>query len=152
MIIRPANIADAVAMSGVLEELIAAGKRSKPGDEKFALSHYIEHPHRIECAIAMDACGNMLGFQSLKLAHARNTYATPPGWGIIGTHVRPSAARTGIGSQLFTATVAAALGAKLQTIEAYIDSQNSAALKYYDAMGFTTNREPPGAVCKRFNL
>ena len=140
-------------MSDVLEELIAAGKRSKPGSAGFALSHYIRHPHRLHCFVAMDDSGRILGFQSLKLAHESNPYGTPAGWGIIGTHVRPSAARTGVGSRLFAATLEGARKTRLPAIEAYIGEENAAALAYYDAMGFTTtSRRPTGAICKSFHL
>src|SRR5689334_8965560 len=86
--IREADAADARAMSDILKELVATGQRTKGADASFALSHYLEHPHRMHCFIAFDDSGRALGFQSLKLAHDGNPYATPVGWGIIGTHVR----------------------------------------------------------------
>jgi GNAT superfamily N-acetyltransferase len=151
LVVRRAESGDAEAMSGVLEEIIAAGWRTKPGDPDFARSHYIEHAHRIACSVAIDSAGRMLGFQSLKLAHEGNPYGTPAGWGIIGTHVRPSAARTGVGSRLFEATLAAARKFGLSTIEAFIGEQNSTALRYYDAIGFHTYRRSDGIICKRFD-
>lgn len=135
-------------MSEVLEEIFAAGKREKPGDAEFVLSHYIDHPHRLHCFVAVDPNGKILGFQSLKMAHEGNIYGTPIGWGIIGTHIRPSAARSGVGSQLFAATRAKAEAAMLPSIEAYIGEQNKAALGYYEAIGFRTNRHSDGIICK----
>jgi GNAT superfamily N-acetyltransferase len=152
VLIREATPADADAMSDVLEELIAAGKRARAGDTDFVRSHYLEHPHRLHCFVAVDDGGKILGFQSLKRAQEGNPYGTPIGWGIIGTHVRPSAARTGVGSRLFEATAAAAREAGLPMIEAYIGEENSAALAYYEALRFSTCRRADGAVCKALEL
>jgi L-amino acid N-acyltransferase YncA len=152
MLIREADASDAEAMSDVLKELIAAGKRTNRGDPEFALSHYIRHPKRLHCFVAVDEDRGLLGFQSLKRAHEGNAYGTPVGWGIIGTHVRPTAARTGVGSRLFAETLAGARKAKLPAIEAYIGEQNAAALAYYEALGFKTCRCLEGAVCKSFKL
>lgn len=152
MNIRSATTADAEAMSDVLHELLAAGKRTKSADASFALSHYIEHPHRLCCFLAMGDDGQILGFQSLKRAHEGNPYDTPVGWGIIGTHVRPSAARRGVGLRLFAATLEVARTAALPAIEAYIGEENSAALRYYEALGFRTRRLPHGIICKALQI
>jgi ribosomal protein S18 acetylase RimI-like enzyme len=150
--IREAAASDAEAMSDVLQELVAAGKRNRAADAHFALCHYIRHPHRLNCFIAIGDDGSILGFQSLKLAREGNPYETPIGWGIIGTHVRPSAARIGVGSRLFTATVGGARNAGLPAIEAYIGEQNSAALAYYEALGFRTYRRSEGVICKSYQV
>ena len=152
MKIREASGSDAAAMSEVLEELVAAGKRDNKSDADHALGHYIRHPHRLHCLLASDDDGRLLGFQSLKIADETNPYGTKVGWGIIGTHVRPSAARMGVGSALFAATLAGASEAGLPAIEAYIGEANSAALAYYDALGFTTYRRPSGIICKVLRL
>jgi GNAT superfamily N-acetyltransferase len=150
--IRSATPDDAHAISDVLEELVAAKKRAKPGDPAFVLRHYIEHPDRIQCAVAVDEDDTILGLQSLKIARETNPYGTPVGWGIIGTHVRPSAARRGVGRQLFPATLTAAQTAGLEKIEAYIGAGNEAALTYYEAMGFRTWRGEDGAICKAYDV
>jgi GNAT superfamily N-acetyltransferase len=150
--IREGCPADAEAMSDVLQELVAAGNRTKAATPNFALSHYIEHPHRLHCFVALDDYGKMLGFQSLKLAHETNAYGTPAGWGIIGTHVRPSAARTGVGSRLFAETLVAAHEIHLPAIEAYIGKDNSAALAYYHGLGFRTHRHADQAICKSYQF
>ena len=152
MEIREARVSDAEAISDLLEELIAAGRRTKPGHAHFALSHYIRHPDRLHCFVAVGENGRILGLQSLKLAREGNAYGTPTGWGIIGTHVRPSTARMGIGSRLFSATLAGARQAKLPAIEAYIGEENSAALDYYEALGFRAYRRSDGAICKAYRL
>jgi ribosomal protein S18 acetylase RimI-like enzyme len=152
MEVREVRPSDAAGMGDVLQELIAAGKRKRPGDRAFARSHYIEHPHRLHCFVAAADDGTILGFQSLKRAWAENPYATPVGWGIIGTHVRPSAARCGVGSRLFTATLEGARRSGLPAIEAYIGEENAAALAYYEALGFRTCRLSPGIVCKSLQI
>jgi ribosomal protein S18 acetylase RimI-like enzyme len=152
MVIREADVRDAQAMSAVLEELVAAGLRTTAADVPFALSHYIEHPHRLHCFVAADESGQIVGFQSLKLAHEGNAYGTPTGWGIIGSHVRPSAVRSGVASRLFVATLAGAQEEMLPAIEAYIGEENSAALAYYEAMGFQTHRCLDGVICKALRL
>jgi ribosomal protein S18 acetylase RimI-like enzyme len=151
VLIREARESDAEAMSDVLQELVAAGKRTKASDANFVLSHYLQHPHRLYCFLAI-AEGRLLGFQSLKRADHGNPYDTSVGWGIIGTHVRPSAARMGIGSRLFAVTLGGAREAKLPAIEAFIGEENSAALAYYEKLGFRTCRRPKGIVCKSFDL
>jgi ribosomal protein S18 acetylase RimI-like enzyme len=66
--------------------------------------------------------------------------------------VRPSAARTGIGSRLLESTLDAARRAHLPAIEAYIGRHNEAALAYYDRAGFRTYRETADIICKAFTL
>jgi ribosomal protein S18 acetylase RimI-like enzyme len=152
VLIREANTADADAMGDVLRELLAAGKRTKAADADFVRAHYLDHPQRLHCFIALGLESRILGFQSLKRAHDGNSYGTPIGWGIIGTHVRPSAARMGVGSNLFTATLEAARRAGLPTIEAYIAEENAPALAYYEALGFRTCRRSDHAICKSLQI
>jgi len=150
--IRDASASDAEALSHLLQELIAAGKRSTAGDPAFVLSHYIQHPDRLHCVLAVEIDRKILGFQSLKRAHEGNPYDTPVGWGIIGTHIRPTAARNGIGSRLFTTTLSAAQQAGLPAIEAYIGERNMPALAFYEALGFRECRRSEGIICKAFKL
>lgn len=152
MRIREAVSADAEALSQVLEELRAAGKRKKAGDPAFVQSHYIAGPGQVRCSVAEDADGTLLGLQSLKRAWAGNPYDTPVGWGIIGTHIRPSAARRGVGRALFAASQEAARQAGLRQIEAAIGDANAEGLAYYAAMGFETYAQEPGLVRKCFTL
>lgn len=152
MRVQDATPDDAVGVAEVLEELVAANKRTKASDPPFALAHYIRHPNTIRCSLAIDEGGAVLGFQSLKLATASNTYGTPVGWGIIGTHVRPSAARRGIGRLLFTATEEAAREAAISKIEACIGAGNIAGLQFYESMGFRTYREDENGCCKVYDV
>ncbi|UAB88364.1 GNAT family N-acetyltransferase [Ruegeria sp. SCSIO 43209] len=151
-IIRDAVEADADGLSGVLTALVAAGKRTKPADSAFALTHYICDPERIQCSLAVAPDGQILGFQSLKLATRNNPYGVAVGWGIIGTHIKPSAARCGIGRALFKRSLQAARQQGLPAIDATIGANNFDGLGYYEAMGFREYRQMDGAICKVFRM
>jgi ribosomal protein S18 acetylase RimI-like enzyme len=148
MRIRRAVLEDAVVMSQMLQKLVAAGKRTARADPDFVREHYIGHPSGIRCSLAEDDGGNLLGFQSLIRAADGNPYGTPIGWGIIGTHVDPDAARTGVGRRLFEVTQEEAIEAGLEKIEAFIGHGNDTAQAYYERMGFKTYRTTETAVCK----
>ena len=94
----------------------------------------------------------MLGFQSLIRAEEGNSGGVEPGWGIIGTHVRPTAARRGVGRALFEVSRAAAANAGLQTIDATIAANNPEALAYYEAMGFRPYRSLGNLIGTRFDI
>ncbi|MGW8192420.1 N-acetyltransferase family protein [Sphingomonas hankookensis] len=145
---RPASIDDASSLSRILREIIARTGRDRPHDEAFVLRQYLTNTASILCTVAVDATGEILGFQSLVRAKAGNRYDVPPGWGIIGTHIHPSAHRQGVGAALFRASRAAAQAAGLTKIDAYIGADNAGALRYYEALGFRTYRTPEGIVQK----
>lgn len=150
--LRSAIADDAQGVGAVLAGLAHAGLRDKPCDPDFALAHYIAHSARIRCTIALIPSGKVVGFQSLKRAWAQNPYDTPEGWGIIGTHIAPEAARQGIGRRLFAETLAAARGAGLPAIEAFIGADNAPAVAYYAALGFRTWRTLDGVDAKLFEI
>ena len=152
MRVRQAVLGDASEISVFLEQLTALGKRNIPSDQNFVRTHYIEHPDNVQCVVAEADDGTILGLQILKIALEGNTYGVAPGWGIIGTHVRPDAARRGVGKSLFAATRKAAIDANLKNIDATIAATNSGGLAYYDAVGFRTYRTPDGKVCKCFEV
>ncbi len=151
MIIRDAVLGDVVQMSGFLKELTASRKRTSPDNEAFVGAHYIEDPTKVRCSVAEED-GVVLGFQSLKRAEAGNKSGVEPGWGIIGTHIRPAAARRGVGRALFAVSHKAAEDASIEKIDASIAADNSEALAYYEAMGFRTYRTPDGLICKCFDV
>jgi len=152
MKVRQAVEKDAFEISGFLEDLKSLGKRSLPCDQDYVRSHYIDHIDNIRCSVAEDENGEILGLQILKVASETNPYGVPVGWGIIGTHVRPSAARHGVGKTLFAASREAAKSAGLKKIDATIGDNNPDALAYYEAVGFRTYRTPDGKVCKCFEV
>ncbi|MEM9786277.1 MAG: GNAT family N-acetyltransferase, partial [Pseudomonadota bacterium] len=130
MIIRRATPDDVDGMVAVLKALTAAGLRTRPDDPEFTLNHYVQPPNGIRCSVAVDDKG-VRGLQSLTRATEDNPWGVTPGWGIIGTHISPDAARQGIGKQLFTATIKAARGAGLAHIDATIGATNAGGLAYY---------------------
>lgn len=152
MQIRTATPDDAPAISAMLHLLVEAGKRTSPADEAFVLSHYVANQDGIRCSLAVDDDGSVLGLQSLIFARDGNRYGTPIGWGIVGTHVSPLAARQGVGRKLFEVTKLAAIEAGLEKIEAFIGEKNADGQAYYDKMGFVTCRLADGAVCKSFEV
>ena len=143
---------DALEISEFLEQLASLGKRNIPSSADFVHSHYISHPDNIQCVVAEDADGTILGLQILKIATQHNAYGVAIGWGIIGTHVKPDVVRRGVGKTLFLSTRKAAVDANLKKIDATIAATNSDALNYYDALGFYTYRTPKGKVCKCFDV
>jgi len=151
MEIRDAVDEDVAQMSAFLKELTASGKRKSPDDEAFVRTYYIEDPGKIRCSVAEED-GVVLGFQSLKRAEDGNRWGVETGWGIIGTHIRPSAARRGVGRALFAVSRAAAESAGLKSVDATIAADNPEALAYYEAMGFRTYRAPEGLICKCFEV
>ncbi len=151
LIIRDATRDDVGQISAFLQELTAAGKRTRPDDAAFVQAQYVEGPDRIRCVVA-ERDGEVLGLQSLSHARADNPWGVTPGWGIIGTHIKLSAARKGVGRALFEASLAAARDAGLAHIDASIGADNAEGLSYYEAMGFRTYRTPQGRICKRLDL
>lgn len=151
MIIRRATPDDVDGMVAVLKALTAAGLRTRPDDPEFTLSNYVQPPNGVLCSVAVHD-GTVRGLQSLTRAMNDNAWGVTPGWGIIGTHISPDAARSGIGKALFTATKKAAREAGLAHIDATIGVTNTGGLAYYDAMGFRTYRKMDGAICKVFDL
>ena len=152
MIVRPATKDDAHGMAAVLGEIIAIWKSDRPSDPQHVLNFYIQDKGIIRCSVAQDADGAIYGFQVLKLADDTNPYGVTPGWGIIGTYVKPGSGRKGIGSALFKATLGAAQRAGLENIDAIIGRENATGLGYYEACGFRAYRETDTAICKQFRV
>jgi GNAT superfamily N-acetyltransferase len=152
MNISSATSNDADRMSQVLNEIFDAGQRETKADAAFVLARYIEHANRIHCFIAVDKETRILGFQSLKRAWEGNPYGVPTGWGIVGTHISPLAARRGVGARLFAATLGAARDASLVAIDATIGETNKPALAFYEALGFRAYRRIDGCVCKALQV
>ena len=149
---RQATPADAPQISAFLQQLTALGKRRSPSDERFVQEHYITHVDNIRCTVVEDDDGAILGLQALKRATEGNVYGVTPGWGIIGTHVSPNAARRGVGRMLFAATKKAAEDSGLRKIDATIGEENAEGLAYYEAMGFRTYRTPDDCICKLYEV
>lgn len=145
---RVAILSDAEAMSDILAEIIADWGSDRRTDVEHVTAHYLQHPDLIQCTVAENADGEVVGFQVLKLATAGNVYDLPLGWGIIGSYVRLDQGGQGIGQYLFAATKQAAIAAGLTKIDATIGKDNTVGLYYYEKLGFRTYRELPAAIGK----
>lgn len=152
MKIREVIIEDAKEISSFLQELTALGKRTLPDDEDFVRTIYIDNVDNIQCVVAEDNKGSILGLQVLKLAALGNIYGVEKGWGIIGTHVSPSATRKGIGKALFAVIKKAAMVANITNIDASIAATNIEGLGYYEAIGFRTYRKTKDKICKNYKV
>lgn len=152
MKVREAEMSDASRISVILEQLVSLGKRSLPSDAEFVRTHYIAHPDNIQCTVVEDEDGSLLGLQILKVASEGNAYGVDVGWGIIGTHVSPDAARRGVGKALFAVTRKAASDFGLSNIDATIGATNLEGPSYYEAIGFKSYKTRDGRVCKCFKV
>jgi len=148
--VREATAADATAMRQILRDILAVWKSDRPSTVAHVLAHYVDHPDRLRCSVAVDRGGAVIGFQSLKRAKEGNSYDLPTGWGIIGTYVAAKAAGRGVGKALFASSLDAARKADLTEIDATIGESNEPGLAYYDAIGFRTYRSKPGAICMKY--
>ena len=150
--VREATANDAAGMSQILRDILTVWKSDRPSSVAHVLTHYVDHPDRLRCSVAVDGDGEILGFQSLKRATAGNAYGLPTGWGIIGTYVDAKAAGRGVGKALFVSSLDAAREASVAEIDATIGAGNETGLAFYDAIGFETYQTKPGAVCKKYTL
>lgn len=139
-------------MDAVLTPILERWGSPRPRGAALVLSHYIAHPDRLSCAVAVTQTGRIVGFQSLKRATPGNPYDLPEGWGIIGTYVAAEAAGHGIGRALFAVSLDAARRAGLTAIDATIAADNAGALAYYAALGFTDWRRRGTALGKCLRL
>ncbi|WP_211206460.1 GNAT family N-acetyltransferase [Demetria terragena] len=149
--IRPARTADAEHMAEIQNAIFRAGLRASSVDVAQVRERYLDLKHRVACTVAEQE-GTVVGFQSLNRAWPGNPYDVAEGWGIIGTHIHPDAGRSGLGRRLFASSLAAAQAAGLRHIDATIGADNSAALAYYSAMGFTPYRDGKDAIPHRFDV
>ena len=100
---------------------------------------FISGANVVSCFVAIDAGGEILGFQSL------SRYGDlPEGWVDIATFASRSRQKSGVGSALFAHTRAAATQRGFTTINASIRVDNTGGLAYYGKMGFVTYRVEDG--------
>lgn len=122
-------------MAEVQNAIYRAGLRANPVNDALVRERYLDEEYTVACSVA-DQDGRVVGFQSLKRSWPGNPYDVPEGWGIIGTHIHPSAGRSSIGRSLFAVSLSAAKTAGLRHIDASVGADNGPALAYYAAMGF----------------
>lgn len=140
IIIRPARPADAPAMAGLLNAIIARGGTTayrEPFSEERMRADYVEADRGISTVVA-DRDGTILGFQALHWPDPDWTGANPlpADWAYIATYVAIGAQGQGIGARLFAATREAARAAGVRMIDATIRRENAGGLAYYSRMGF----------------
>jgi len=158
--VRPTRRADAPALAGLLNEIIAAGGTTAyevPFTPDAFVDAHIDGPGVITSVMAEDESGRAMGFQILL-----RSAALGPGWGDIGTFTRRGATTRGIGSALFAATRAAAVEAGLTTLNATIRADNKGGLTFYTRMGFVdyavardvplADGTPVDRISRRFDL
>ncbi len=138
-------------MVEVQNAIYRAGLRASPVDDALVLERYLDATYRVACTVAEEE-GQVLGFQSLIRPRPDYPYEVPEGWGVIGTHIHPSAGRQGIGRRLIARSLSAAKAAGLRHIDASIAADNAPALAYYSAMGFVPYRQGGDVIPHRFDL
>ena len=141
MIVRDAMLHDVSAMMAIHAEIIAVGGTTSylvPFDRDGFVANYLGQTQTICCPVAVGAQG-VIGFQSLGVWPG-----LPDGWADIGTFVRPSLQRAGVGAPLFAATVLAAQAAGIMVINASIRADNGPGLGYYARRGYVEYDRQPG--------
>ncbi|MDR7146271.1 L-amino acid N-acyltransferase YncA [Rhizobium sp. BE258] len=133
--IRKAIADDAGELTGLLNEIIAAGGTTAI---EVALSPaefrewFIDGPSVFACHVA-ETDNGLAGFQEI------SRYGDlPDGWADIGTFSRKHPKIPGVGTALFAATLAAARSLDMEFINATIRADNTGGLAYYAKMGFET--------------
>ena len=158
--VRPIQLSDVPAASAILNRIIAIGGTTAhqvPYDtERFAAA-YVSSDDLICCHVALDAAGQVAGFQWL----GRNP-KLPPGCADIATFARQAPVLPGVGTALFTVTCRVARAQGMKQINATIRADNRPGLGYYAKMGFVdhsvaravplSDGTPTDRVSKRFTL
>lgn len=163
LLVRPANVEDAAALTDIINPIIAAGGTTAhltPFNETRMRDHYVAPGGLISCMIA-EVDGVPVGFQALVWPNEVED-RFPEGWAIIASFVMIERTGAGIGRALFNATRDAAKGAGVQVIDATIRADNDAGLRYYSNLGFRDyelmrgvplrDGTPVDRVRKRFDL
>jgi L-amino acid N-acyltransferase YncA len=154
IVVRQATAADAPAMAELLNAIIARGGTTAhrtPFSTERMIHHYVASERGISSVVA-DAGGAILGFQSLDWPAPDWAGANPlpAGWAYIATFVAIGAQGRGVGQRLFAATLAAARGAGVTTIDATIRRENAGGLAYYSGLGFQDYWSDEVVLAKKF--
>lgn len=141
-LIRPALDSDAEPMRALLNEIIRIGGTTAITSELSVdemREWFISGADVVSCFLAINANGEILGFQSL------SRYGDlQEGWVDIATFASRSRQKSGVGGALFAHTRAAAAQYGFTTINASIRVDNTGGLAYYGKMGFVTYRVEDG--------
>lgn len=159
LFIRKAVAGDAVELTDLLNEIIAAGGTTameEPLSPAEFREWFIDGPLVYACHVAETESG-LAGFQEI------SRYGDlPDGWADIGTFSRRHPKIPGIGTTLFKATLAAARTLGIEALNATIRADNTGGLAYYEKMGFETysttkdvplrNGRPVDRINKRYSI
>ena len=135
MFIRLVAVADAPALAGLLNEIIARGGTTafqRPFTPQRLAESMFMGRSVICCFVAEERDGGLRGFQSLVRSED-----LPNDIGDIATFSRVGQTQKGIGSQLFAVTQAEARRQGLTAISATIRADNVGGLAFYSRLGFT---------------
>ena len=134
--VRMANIEDGPNLRELLNEIIQAGGTTAIETplslEEFS-NYYLGGENYISCFMAEDKERQPLGFQSLEY-HPE----LAADWADIATFARLRPKVRGIGTALFSYSIAHAKEAGIAGINATIRADNSGGIAYYEKMGFRT--------------
>lgn len=136
MQVRHAEIDDADALAVILNDIIAEGGKTAidtPLTGAEFAEWFIAGAHCVNCVVAVDDDGALLGFQALERFHEE----LPDGVADIATFVTSTSRGAGVGRGLFDATTAVVSeDAGLRGLRAVIRRSNEGAVRYYRSVGF----------------
>lgn len=158
--IQKGNVVDLRQAADLLNEIIAIGGSTAltaPLSRDEISGWLLGDPDRAVWHVAMDAKGQVLGFQWV------GPFGDlPPEACEIGTFVKSGRTGLGIGSKLFDATKKAAQALGYNWINAEIRADNAGGLAYYQSRGFEDYKRLTdiplddgtlvSKICKRYDL
>jgi putative acetyltransferase len=139
-IVRPADPADAEALTRLAEEVSAEpeawlistnGEWRSVGDERRYLKAVRKYPHAA-VYVAERSDGAIVG----RLSLARDTHPASAHVADLGLMVAKTARRQGVGKALLTASVEWARAAGVRKIELHVFPWNEPAIRLYEHFGF----------------
>lgn len=134
---RPARPADAPAMTGILNAIIAIGgttAHEDPRTEPEVCNDYVDGPDVLS-SVVVEVGGEVIGWQSVGHWHDEPH---------IGTFVRPGVQAKGAGQEMFALTCALLRAQGVTHIAAWIRADNAPGLAYYARIGFRDTGSDPG--------
>lgn len=137
LIVRHATQADAAAMAGLINAIIAIGGTTAyeaAFDAASMDAAYISLSQLVSCFVAEDD-GELVGFQGLMRSFDPDD-PLPDHWATIGTFAKVGLTQRGVGGALFAATLKAAREAGIVVIDATIRADNTGGLAFYSRQGF----------------
>ena len=142
--IRPATADDAMALAGIVNNLIKIGGTTAhitPFKAERLRDYYITAPLGINCRVA-ERNTQVLGFQGLEWADPnwQGAGKLPSGGAIIATIVAACHSRQGFGAALFCAIRLVAQNAGVTSTDATICADNCGGLLYYADIAFTEDQ------------